>query len=328
MPPRATSADPSVLDRTASPSEAAGIAARCAAAPSVVLGPAERHDLELLGTGGASPLRGYLGRLDHRAVLDRWRLAGGTPWPWPLTLAVPVERLAALAPGTEVALRDGGGALLGVVAVSDAWVRSPREEARVLFDSENPAHPGVAEILARPAGTLSGDVTLLPGDGTRAAIAASPSAVRRAVAERGWRRAAVFQPRGLPTRAQAQILRVAVGLGDGVVVQPLPEDGDPSGPAAAAALHAWREAAARLAPGRALVTPSPVRDRHGGGRDVLLQALVRRNLGASAFLVVREGDLLRPGDGLPADLSSEELGIAIVPFAAEFALPDGDALAA
>jgi ATP sulfurylase len=328
MPSPAPTPAPAPVERVAAPLEAGALAARAARLPSVELDPAAEADLELLATGAASPLRGYLGRLDHRSVLDRWRLASGALWPWPVTLAVPVERLAELAPGREVALRDAAGRLRGVLAVSDAYVRNPREEARLLFGSENPAHPGVAEVLARPSGSLGGEVTALPIPAGRPAQESSPRAIRRLLLERGWRRAAVVQPRGLPTRAQAQIVLVALGLADGVLVQPLAEDGDPAGPRAAAVLEAWRSAADRLGGERVRVGPAPLRDRHGGGRDVLLQALVRRNLGARDFLVVRAGDLIRPGDGLPADVSAEEIGISIVPFAEEFSLPDGDGLAA
>lgn len=328
MPPAHIPAVPVPVERVAAPLEAGAIAERAARLPSVSLDAAAEADLELLATGAASPLRGYLGRLDQRSVLDRWRLASGVLWPWPVTLAVPVERLAELAPGSEVALRDGSGRLRGVVAVSDAYVRNPREEARFLFGSENPAHAGVAEMLSRPSGTIGGDLTALPIPRGRPALESSPRAIRSAIAERGWRRAAVVQPRGVPTRAQAQIVRIALGLADGVLVQPLAGDGDPSGPGATALLDAWRSAAEHLARDRVLVGPAPVRDRHGGGRDVLLQALVRRNLGARDYLVVRAGDLIRPGDGLPADVSAVEIGISIVPFAEEFALPDGDGLAA
>jgi sulfate adenylyltransferase len=261
-------------------------------------------------------------------VLDRWRLASGAPWPWPVILPVPPGQLEDLRPGIRAALRDGAGALRGVVTVSDAWVRSPREEALALHGTESPAHPGVARVLGRPPGTVGGEATLVAPAKDRPAIVSSPRAVRGVIARRGWRRAAVLQPRGLPTRAQAQVLRVALGLADGVLVQPIPADGDPAGPLGPTTLAAWRAAAERLPAGRVVVLPSPLPDRNGGGREVLLEALVRRNQGASDFLLVREGDLLRPGDGLPADLSPGEIGISIVPFAAEFSLPDGDGIAA
>jgi sulfate adenylyltransferase len=315
-------------ERIATGAEAGALAAAAERWPSIPLDAEALQDLEILATGAAAPLRGFLGRLDHRSVLDRWRLASGAPWPWPVVLPVPPGRLGDLRPGTRAALRDEAGALRGAVAVSDAWVRSPREEALALHGTESPVHPGAARVLARPPGTIGGEVTLLSPAKDRPALASSPRSVRDAIARHGWRRAAVVQPRGLPTRAQAQVLRVALGLADGIVVQPVPADGDPAGPLGRQTLEAWRAAVGRLPADRVVIGPSPLADRNGGGREVLLQALVRRNQGASDFLLVREGDLLRPGDGLPAGLSPAEIGISIVPFAAEFSLPDGDGIAA
>src|SRR6266852_9100445 len=56
-------------------------------------------DVELLAVGAYSPLDGFMGAADYRAVLRDMRLASGLPWTLPITLAV--RRAAA------EALRDG-----------------------------------------------------------------------------------------------------------------------------------------------------------------------------------------------------------------------------
>ena len=73
-------------------------------------------DLELLLTGGFSPLRGFMTRADCEGVCHNMRLASGTLWPMPITLDVTEEFARKLTPGTsKVALRDPEGVILELV---------------------------------------------------------------------------------------------------------------------------------------------------------------------------------------------------------------------
>ncbi|MDQ6874119.1 MAG: adenylyl-sulfate kinase [Actinomycetota bacterium] len=80
-------------------------------------GARELADLDLLLRGGYQPLAGFMGRADTESVRRTGRLAGGRPWPVPVTLAVP-DRLAGAGPLT---LTDAEGAPLAVVQVTESW---------------------------------------------------------------------------------------------------------------------------------------------------------------------------------------------------------------
>src|SRR5438552_3158438 len=41
----------------------------------------EVSDLEMIATGGLSPLEGFMGRDDYERVVDEMRLANDLPWP-------------------------------------------------------------------------------------------------------------------------------------------------------------------------------------------------------------------------------------------------------
>ncbi len=97
--------------------------------PSWDLTPRQLCDLELLTSGGFSPLRGFLGRTDYESVRDSMRLADGTLWPIPVTLDVSEEFAEGLAPGTTVALRDAEGVMLAALHVSDVWRPDVEAEA-------------------------------------------------------------------------------------------------------------------------------------------------------------------------------------------------------
>src|SRR5438045_9665960 len=106
-----------LTERIVSPAEEPSLREIAAASPSLVLDARELADLELIATGAASPLTGFLGSADYESVLARMRLADGTVWPLPLTLAASDEDAAALERGSHVTLRDAAGRVAGVLTV-------------------------------------------------------------------------------------------------------------------------------------------------------------------------------------------------------------------
>ena len=88
-------------------------------------------DLELLLSGGFSPLRGFMTRADYEGVCHNMRLANGTLWPMPITLDVTEEFAKKLTPGSsKVALRDPEGVMLAVLHVEEVWQPDRKAEAR------------------------------------------------------------------------------------------------------------------------------------------------------------------------------------------------------
>ena len=100
-------------------------------------------DLELLLSGGFSPLQGFMTRADYEGVCHNMRLASGALWPMPITLDVTEEFAKKLKPGTsKVALRDPEGVMLAVLHVEEVWQPDRKAEAKAVFDSTSAAHPG------------------------------------------------------------------------------------------------------------------------------------------------------------------------------------------
>ena len=175
------------MDRhVADEDRAAELRDRAARLPELTLSAREAADLDLVATGAASPLSGFMGLHDYRSVLDRLQLADGTPWPVPFTLAVTVGEVASVLRHRAAALRDPQGRLRAVIEVTDAFVRDPRDEARALYGTEDPAHPGVAYLSSRPTGTLGGPVHVLPPFEPRASRPAPPRDVRAMARRQKW----------------------------------------------------------------------------------------------------------------------------------------------
>src|SRR5450759_1887256 len=83
--------------------------------PSIRLSERSRCDLELLATGGFSPLDRFLSRADYNRVLDDMRLAEGTLFPIPITL--PVDDDAPIALDRDVVLRGPHNEILAVMTI-------------------------------------------------------------------------------------------------------------------------------------------------------------------------------------------------------------------
>ena len=104
-----------LVDRIVSAEEAVALRQLASERPALRLDARELADLELIATGAASPLTGFLTESDYASVVEKLRLANGTVWPLPLTLAVPDESKKDVVPGAIVALEDASGRLWGVI---------------------------------------------------------------------------------------------------------------------------------------------------------------------------------------------------------------------
>jgi sulfate adenylyltransferase len=280
-----------LVDRIVPPAEVEALRRRAEALPSLVLDARELADLELIATGAVSPLTGFLGSADYRRVVLDLRLADGTVWPLPLTLAVGDEARASVQPGAEVALRDSAGRLWAVLEVAEVFERDPLEEARHVYGTEDPAHPGVAYLLARPRTLAGGPVRVLPlpEDLPFARHRLTPRALRATIVERGWRRVAGFQTRNPIHRAHEHLTKLALEFADGLVVHPLVGETKNDDVPAAVRFAAYETLLdAYYPPERTLLAAFPAAMRYAGPREALFHALVRKNYGITHLIVGRD----------------------------------------
>ncbi|MFZ0286366.1 MAG: hypothetical protein WAL32_14145, partial [Terriglobales bacterium] len=75
-----------LIDLIATPEHSSELKAQSREFPSWDLNPRQLCDLELLLSGGFSPLRGFMNRADYEGVCHDMRLKSGVLWPMPITL--------------------------------------------------------------------------------------------------------------------------------------------------------------------------------------------------------------------------------------------------
>ena len=87
-----------LINLIVSPEKAAELKAHSREWPSWDLTARQICDLELLMSGGFSPLRGFMTRADYEGVCHNMHLSSGVLWPMPITLDVTEEFAKKLTP--------------------------------------------------------------------------------------------------------------------------------------------------------------------------------------------------------------------------------------
>jgi sulfate adenylyltransferase len=325
-----------LVDRIVPLAEVESLGKRAALLPSLTLDARELADLELIATGAASPLTGFLGSADYASVLVHMRLLDGTVWPLPLTLAVDEPTARSFKPGDEAALRDANGRLWGLIEVSEVFERDPLLESRKVYRTEDAAHPGVAYLLARPRWLVAGRVTALPlpEDLPFASHRLTPRALRALIAQRGWRRVAGFQTRNPIHRAHEHLTKLALEFADGLVIHPLVGETKNDDVPAAVRFRAYETLVETYyPPDRTVLAAFPAAMRYAGPREAIFHALVRKNYGITHLIVGRDhagvGKFYGPYEAQEIfdRFTAEEIGVTPLKFEPTFFCHACDSLA-
>jgi sulfate adenylyltransferase len=261
--------------------------ARATTLPQLRISSREKGDLVMLGIGGFTPLEGFMTRADWEGVCERFRMASGLFWPIPITLSSK-EALSG-----EIALVDpDSGAPLATMRVTESYRIDKAKECQSIFRTTDPAHPGVAMVMAQPEFNLAGPVKVLSDGGFQAkygALFKTPAATRAEFERLGWSRVAAFQTRNPMQRAHEYLVKTAIEVCDGVLVHSLLgnlKPGDIPAEVRTRAIAALIEGYFR--PGTVVQAGYPLDMRYAGPREALLHALFRQNYGCSHLIVGRD----------------------------------------
>ena len=183
-------------------------------------------DLELIITGGFSPLEGFMNKADYAGCLERMRLADGTLFPMPITLDVSKEQAASLPAGSRVALRDPrDDVAIAILTVSDQYEVDRAREAELVFGANDPAHPSVAYLHQQVRDVyLGGPVQAIakPQYYDYVELRYTPAELRHHFEKVAWRRVVAFQTRNPMHRAHRELtVRAARKLQANVLIHPV-----------------------------------------------------------------------------------------------------------
>lgn len=302
---------------------------------SIQLTQRETCDLEMLATGAFSPLTRFIGSKDLERVVGEMRLADGTVFPVPVTLSV--NSLENIAVGRAIALRDPRNDLLAILDVEEVYEWDRASLASAVFGTDDLRHPLVAESHRWGKYNLSGRLRVikLPVYYDFNDLRLTPAQARAGLLELGRVSVVAFQTRNPIHYAHETMTKRAIEATDGTLllhpVVGMTKEGDID---YFTRVRTYRTVA-RLAyeNGRALLSLLPLAMRMAGPREAVWHAIIRRNYGASHFIVGR--DHASPGldsQGKPfygpleaqelAERFALEIGMKILAFQEFSYLPD------
>jgi sulfate adenylyltransferase len=279
-----------LVNRVADPTTRADALAAAAGMPTVTLNAVQRSDFLCTATGVFSPLTGFVGKADYDAVLDRMRLADGTVWSIPVTLAVSVDEARRYPEGRTIALGDADGTVLGTMDVVEQFSYDKTREALAVYRTDDGAHPGVARLYAQGDVLLAGPITLLnrPAEPFEA-FRRDPVETRRLFMARGWRRVVGFQTRNPVHRAHEYIQKVALEMCDGLLLNPLVGETKGDDISAVTRMDSYEVLIEHYFPAeRVVLSVFPAAMRYAGPREAIFHAMARKNYGCSHFIVGRD----------------------------------------
>ncbi|KAI9780485.1 MAG: Sulfate adenylyltransferase [Peltula sp. TS41687] len=309
--------------------------------PALVLTERQLCDLELILSGGFSPLEGFLSEIDYNGVVDRSRLADGNLFTIPICLDVSAETIEDLGvkPGARITLRDyRDDRNLAIITVEDVYKPDKGKEATHVFGGDE-EHPAIQYLYNKVKDYYVGgkiDAVSRLNHYDYVALRYTPAELRAHFEKLGWSQVVAFQTRNPMHRAHRELtVRAARVRQANVLIHPVVGITKPGDIDHFTRVRVYQALLPRYPNGMAVLGLLPLAMRMGGPREAIWHAIIRKNHGATHFIVGR--DHAGPGKNSkgqefygPYDAQNaiqkyrDELGIDVVPFQMMTYLPETD----
>jgi len=257
---------------------------------NIILTERQLFDLEMILNGGFAPLTGFVDEADYVSILERTRLADGTVWPIPVTLDVDEAPQV----GEEIILLDHYKTQVARLNVSSVFSPDREKEALQVFGTLDQKHPGVAHLFTQTKKFyVGGRVTALQPieHFDFLEIRRTPAELRAHLAERvpAGTPIVAFQTRNPIHRAHFELARRSSQKINGhTLIHPVvgpTKEGDID---YVTRVRGYKKLIEKRGGDTTTLSLLPLAMRMAGPREALWHAIIRKNYGATHFIVGRD----------------------------------------
>ncbi len=251
------------------------------------------YDAEKLGIGAYSPLEGFMDSVALESVLSESRLPNGLPWTIPIILAVEDAEATKVREGERVAILDWNGRPFATLDLTEKFDYSKERFVEGTYGTQDLEHPNVKDVFQSYGRTaLAGRVTLIRRlDLPTVSYELSPKETRELFGSKGWKNVIGYQCRNPPHTAHEYLQKISLENTDmdGLFIQPVIGRLKKGDYKPAVIMEAYRKVVEGYYPKERVVLSSlSITMRYAGPKAALFYAIVRKNYGATHYIVGRD----------------------------------------
>lgn len=252
------------------------------------------YDAEKIALGAYTPLDGFVDSASFESIVKSNKLPNGLPWTVPIILAIPEgDETKEIKEGQEIALLDWDKQPFAILVVSEKFRYSKEDFANSVYGTTDASHPNVYDIFHNYGTTaLAGKVHLIRRlELPTVKFELSPKETRELFKRKGWKNVVAYQCRNPPHTAHEYIQKVSLENSDidGLFIQPVIgrlKKGDYKPPVI---MEAYRQVVSGYYPKeKAVLSSLSITMRYAGPKAALFYAIVRKNYGATHYIVGRD----------------------------------------
>jgi len=247
-----------------------------------------KKDIENISYGIFSPLKGFVSEEDFYSILKRGRLSNDLPWTIPIMLDIDNDLAKKIKDEKEVALQYNGN-IFGVLQVKGLYSFDKLKSAKLIFQTDDPSHPGVYNYLTMKDTLVEGDIKILDTIDKTDKFRLTPSLVREEINSHGWKSVVAFQTRNVPHVAHEMLQKAVLNIYDGLFINPLIGKKKTGDFKDEVILKSYQSLINNYYPKSAIIFSTLHTEmKYAGPKEAIHHAIMRKNFGCSHIIIGRD----------------------------------------